>query len=191
LDLVQAINTLIAVYESGGKLLICGNGGSASDGEYIVGELMKGFILPRPIPETQASRLREVGGELGAEIASRLQGGLAAVSLSSHHALVTAIANDIHGHMIFAQQVQGLGRQGDALLGISTSGNSMNVLNAFITAKALGMTTIGLTGRSGGKILPWVDVAIRVPADNVVEIQELHLPIYHSICMALEWHFFG
>ncbi len=190
-DLVRAIDALVAVYESGGKLLICSNGGSASDGEHIVGELMKGFMLPRPIPDTQTSRLKEVGGELGAEIASRLQGGLAAVSLSSHHALVTAIANDTHGSMIFAQQVQGLGREGDGLLGISTSGNSTNVINAFITAKSLGMTTIALTGRSGGKVLPWVDLAIRVPADSVVEIQELHLPIYHCLCMALERHFFG
>ena len=190
-ELAQAVDTLIAVYESGGKLLICGNGGSASDSEHIVGELMKCFMLPRPISESQATLLKEIGGEMGADIAARLQQGLAAISLTSPHALLTAVANDMHGSMIFAQQVQGLGKFGDALLGISTSGNSANVLNALITAKAIGLTTIALTGRSGGKILPWVDVAIRVPEDGVAEIQELHLPIYHYLCMAVEWYFFG
>lgn len=190
-ELAQAVDALIAVYESGGKLLICGNGGSASDSEHIVGELMKSFMLPRPISETQANRLKEIAGDLGVDIANRLQQGLAAISLTSQHALLTAVANDIQGNMIFAQQVQGLGKPGDALLGISTSGNSANVLNALITAKTLGLTTLALTGRSGGKILPWVDVAIRVPEDHVAEIQELHLPVYHYLCIALEWHFFG
>lgn len=190
-DLAQAVAVLITVYESNGKLLVCGNGGSASDSEHIVGELMKGFMLPRPIPDTQANRLKEVAGELGIEIASRLQSALPAVSLSSQHALITAVANDTHSDMIFAQQVQGLGKPGDAILGITTSGNSRNVINGLITARALGMTTLVLTGRSGGKALPWVDVAIRVPADSVVEIQELHLPVYHYLCLALESHFFG
>jgi D-sedoheptulose 7-phosphate isomerase len=190
-DLAQALEVLINVYESNGKLLVCGNGGSASDCEHIVGELMKGFMLPRSILDVQASRLKELAGELGVEIASRLQSALPAVSLSSQHALITAVANDTHGDMIFAQQVQGLGKCGDAILGITTSGNSRNVINALITARSLGMTTLSLTGRSGGKVLSWVDVAIRVSADNVVEIQELHLPVYHYLCMALESHFFG
>lgn len=152
---------------------------------------MKGFMLPRPIPVAQANRLKEIAGELGVEMGSRLQTSLPAISLTSQHALITAVANDTHGDMIFAQQVQGLGKSGDAILGITTSGNSRSVLNAFINAKALGMATLALTGRSGGRILPWVDVAIRVPADNIVEIQELHLPVYHYICLALESHFFG
>ena len=152
---------------------------------------MKGFMLPRSILDVQASRLKELAGELGVEIASRLQSALPAVSLSSQHALITAVANDTHADMIFAQQVQGLGKYGDAILGITTSGNSRNVINALITARSLGMTTLSLTGRSGGKALSWVDVAIRVSADNVVEIQELHLPVYHYLCMALESHFFG
>ena len=190
-ELSRAVDALISVFESGKKLLICGNGGSASDSEHIVGELMKGFNLSRPIPVAQAVRLKEVAGELGSEIGSRLQLGLPAISLTSQHALMTAIANDIDGSMIFAQQVQGLGSQGDALLGISTSGNSRNVLNAFVTAKARNMITIALTGKSGGKVLPWVDFAVRVPADTVVEIQELHLPVYHYFCMSLECHFFG
>lgn len=190
-DLEAVVAALIKVYESGGKVLICGNGGSASDSEHIVGELMKGFMLPRPISKEQAARLEESAGEMGVEIAARLQGALPAVSLTSQHALIMAVANDTHGDMIFAQQVQGLGKPGDAVLGISTSGNSRNVISAFITGRSLGLTTLALTGRSGGKLLPWADVTVRVPADTVIEIQELHLPVYHYLCLALESHFFA
>ncbi len=190
-DLRTTLDTLAATFRAGGKLLLCGNGGSASDCEHIVGELMKGFLKRRPLPAAEADRIVAVGGaDLGGEIASRLQGALPAVALTSSIALGSAVLNDVHGDMIYAQQVHGLGRAGDALLGISTSGNARNVLHACIVARARGMKTVLLTGRTGGSLRAHADVAIRVPADNVVEIQEFHLPIYHALCLELEETFF-
>ena len=190
-DIQAVIEELTRLYRAGNKLLVCGNGGSASDSEHIVGELMKGFLLKRPLPPTEASRLAEVGGALGREIAARLQGALPAIALTSPVAISTAVSNDIHGDMVFAQQVNGLGSAGDALLGISTSGNARNVINACVVARARGMKTIVLTGRTGGGLRAHADMAICVPADGVVEIQELHLPVYHVLCMALEETFFA
>ena len=190
-DLRAALDGLTEVFHAGGKLLLCGNGGSASDCEHIVGELMKSFLKSRPLPATETEKIVAAGGaDLGGEIAGRLQGALPAVALTSCISLGSAVLNDTHGEMIYAQQVYGLGRAGDALLGISTSGNARNVLNACVVARARGMRTILLTGRTGGKLLPYADVAIRVPADHVVEIQEYHLPIYHALCLALEETFF-
>ncbi len=190
-DLRATVELLTGLFRADGKLLLCGNGGSASDCEHIVGELMKGFLKRRPLPATEGARLVAAGGaDLGGEIAARLQGALPAIALTSSVALGTAVLNDVHGDMIYAQQVHGLGRAGDALLGISTSGNARNVLNASVVAHARGMKTILLTGRTGGKLLPHADVAIRVPADGVVEIQEFHLPIYHALCLQLEETFF-
>lgn len=190
-DLRTALDTLVTVFRSGGKLLVCGNGGSASDSEHIVGELMKGFLLRRPLSPDETEGLAASGGDLGRELAGRLQGALPAVALTSPLALGTAVANDLGGDLVYAQQVHGLGRPGDALLGISTSGNAGNVINACVVARARGMKTLLLTGRTGGKLLPHADVAIRAPADNVVEIQELHLPVYHALCLALEEIFFA
>lgn len=189
-DLAAALELLANVFADERNLLICGNGGSAADSEHMVGELMKGFVKPRRISEEHVTRLTEACGELGATVAAGLQGALPAISLVSQVALNSAVANDNAAEMVFAQQVYGLGKEGDALLGISTSGGSHNVINAVVAAKAFGLKTIALTGRSGGKLAPMADVAIRVPADTVMEIQELHLPVYHWLCVALEERFF-
>jgi D-sedoheptulose 7-phosphate isomerase len=186
----STLELLIRTYEGGGKLLICGNGGSASDSEHIVGELMKGFLQKRPITAAQRESLVHIAGDSGQRIADALQGCLPAIALTSHDALSTAVANDISGDMVFAQQVYGLAQAGDALLGISTSGNSQNVVNAFYVAKLKGATTIALTGRNQCALADLADIAIQVPADNTPAIQELHLPIYHAWCIALEAHFF-
>jgi D-sedoheptulose 7-phosphate isomerase len=190
-ELGAAFDLLVTAYQSGNKLLICGNGGSAADSEHMVAELMKGFLKRRRISAGHAAQLEAAGGAAGKEIASRLQGTLAAVSLPSQVSLITAIANDLDYDMIFAQQVYGLGRPGDVLLGISTSGKSKNISNAVLVAKAFGLKSIALTGRSGGDLAPLADVAIKVPSDNVAEIQELHLPVYHWLSTELEETFFG
>jgi D-sedoheptulose 7-phosphate isomerase len=190
-ELQAAFDLLMAAYQSGNKLLVCGNGGSAADSEHMVAELMKGFLKRRPISAGHAAELEQAGGAAGKEIARRLQGTLAAVSLPAQVSLITAIANDLDYDMIFAQQVYGLGRPGDVLLGISTSGKSKNVSNAVLVAKAFGLKSIALTGRSGGDLAPLANVAIKVPSDNVAEIQELHLPVYHWLSTELEETFFG
>jgi D-sedoheptulose 7-phosphate isomerase len=190
-ELSAALALLAAAYRTGNKLLVCGNGGSAADSEHMVAELMKGFLKRRPIPASHAIRLEADGQTDGKIIAGRLQGALAAISLASPVSLTSAIANDIDFEMIFAQQVYGLGRPGDVLLGISTSGNSKNVSNAVIVAKAFGLKSIVLTGRSGGILAPLADISINVPAENIVEIQELHLPVYHWLSTELEEIFFS
>lgn len=189
-DLTAALGVLVAAYKTGNKLLVCGNGGSAADSEHIVAELMKGFLKRRPISASHSARLEEAGQADGKAIAAQLQGTLTAISLVSHVSLTSAIANDTGFDMIFAQQVYGLGRAGDVLLGISTSGNSRDAVNAAIVAKAFGLKTIVLTGKSGGALAPLADVAIKVPVDNVAEIQELHLPVYHWLSTELEETFF-
>jgi D-sedoheptulose 7-phosphate isomerase len=186
-DLRAAFDLLAAAYRNGNKLLVCGNGGSAADSEHIVGELMKGFLKRRPISSADAAKLEAAGGK---EIASRLQGTLAAISLPSQLSLLTATANDGDYDLTFAQQVYGLGRAGDVLLAISTSGNSANVCNAVIVAKAFGLKSIALTGKSGGNLGKIADIAIKVPSDKVAEIQELHLPVYHWLSTELEEAFF-
>jgi len=190
IDIAAAFDVLENLFSSGNKLLICGNGGSAADSEHMVGELMKGFMKPRKIPAADAAKVEKSGGADGAAVSARLQGALPAIALTSQVSLNTAVSNDTHAEMIFAQQVYGLGRKGDAVLGISTSGNARNVINAFIVARALEMKTIALTGRSGGRLPPFADIVIRVPADSVLEIQELHLPVYHALCVELEDRFF-
>jgi D-sedoheptulose 7-phosphate isomerase len=190
-ELRAAFDLLVAVYRSGNKLLVCGNGGSAADSEHIVAELMKGFLKRRLINAADAAKLDGAAGAAGKEIASRLQGALAAISLPSQMSLLTATANDGDYDLTFAQQVYGLGRAGDALLAISTSGKSKNVCNAVIVAKAFGLKSIALTGKSGGDLAPLADVAIKVPSDNVAEIQELHLPVYHWLSTELEAEFFS
>ena len=189
-ELSAALDLLVTAYHAGNKLLICGNGGSAADSEHMVAELMKGFLKRRPISASHVAQLTAAHQTEGEAIARRLQGALSAISLASPVSLTSAIANDIDFEMIFAQQVYGLGRPGDVLLGISTSGNSKNVSNAVIVAKALGLKSIVLTGRSGGSLAPLADVSIKVPADDIVEIQELHLPVYHWLSTELEETFF-
>ena len=190
-QLDAAFDLLAAAYKNGNKLLVCGNGGSAADSEHIVAELMKGFLKRRPISAADAAKLSESGGAPGETIATRLQGTLAAISLPSQMSLLTATANDGDFDMVFAQQVYGLGKSGDVLLAISTSGRSKNICNAVIVAKAFGLKSIALTGKSGGDLAPLADIAIKVPSDNVAEIQELHLPVYHWLSTELEATFFS
>lgn len=178
-------------YEQEGTLLICGNGGSASDAEHIVGELMKEFARKRPIPEEMKEMLKAVAPEDGEAIANSLQGSLPALSLTGGLALTSAYANDANPVMGFAQQVYGYGKEGDVLLGISTSGNSKNVVYAMEVAKAKGMETIALTGESGGRLKDIADVCICAPAKETADVQELHLPIYHTLCRMLEEAFFA
>ena len=175
----------------GGKVLVCGNGGSASDSEHIVGELMKGFNLQRPLTKAQVAAIRAVAPEDGEAIAAKLQQAMPAVSLVSQTALITAIANDTDPELIFAQQVLGLGRPGDVLVALSTSGNSKNVVKAAKVARAFGLKVVALTGEGGGQLAPLADAAIRVPSRQVFVIQELHLPVYHWLCAALENEFYG
>lgn len=190
----SAITAAFAVfctgYRQGGKLLCCGNGGSAADCEHIAGELMKGFLLGRPLPDERRTALEALGEE-GKALAQGLQGALPCVALTGHPALSTAFANDVDPFMIYAQQVMGLGLPGDMLLTISTSGNARNCALAVIAAKALGLPTIGLTGRKGGRLAQLCDVTIRVPAEETYQVQEYHLPVYHALCAMLEAEFFG
>lgn len=178
-------------YLKGGKLLICGNGGSSADSEHIAGELMKGFMLKREPDNEFKKRLLSVAGGRGKILSEKLQKGLPAISLSAHSALVSAIANDSDPDIVYAQQVAGFGRKGDVLLGISTSGNAMNVLDAAITAKAMDMKVIGLTGKSGGQMKLYCDILINVPGSVTYKVQELHLPVYHTICLMVENTMFG
>ena len=187
----QTIAALISCYQRHGKLLVCGNGGSAADAEHIVGEMMKGFCLPRRLSDDDKARLASVAGDDTELLTTKLQYGLAALSLVSHSALITATANDQDGQLIFAQQVWGIGQAGDVLLAISTSGNSQNVLLAAKAARAKNMLVVGLTGASGGRLAEMCDIAVKVPSDQVAKIQEMHLPIYHHICASVEAHFFA
>ena len=190
-DIIKAYEVIEESYQNGGKLLIAGNGGSASDAEHIVGELMKSFVLPRKLDKEYASRLVEADADMGAELYDKLQCALPAIALVDHVALSTAYLNDVDPLLSFAQQVNGYGVAGDVFLGITTSGNSKNVLYANTVAKAKGMKTIALTGRDGGKIKDIADVAIVVAENETYKIQELHLPVYHCLCLMLEEKFFG
>lgn len=187
----RTIAALISCYQRQGKLLVCGNGGSAADAEHIVGEMMKGFCLPRCLSDDDKARVASVAGDDTELLTTKLQYGLAALSLVSHSALITATANDQDGQLIFAQQVWGIGQAGDVLLAISTSGNSQNVLLAAKAARAKNILVVGLTGVSGGQLAEICDILVKVPSDQVAEIQEMHLPIYHHICASVEAHFFA
>ncbi len=180
----QAYALLEQTFRGGGKLLLCGNGGSAADADHISGELLKGFGHARTLPAADAAKL-------GVELASNLQGALPAIPLPQLAALATAFANDCDPRYVFAQLTWGLGRAGDSLLAITTSGNSVNVLHAADAAKARGVKVIGLTGETGGKLLAKCDACIRVPAKETFKIQEFHLPVYHCLCLMLEETFFG
>lgn len=187
----RAVSEIAECYRQGGKLLICGNGGSAADSQHIVGELMKGFALRRRLNKKWLAKFSSVSAAHAGYLAENLQGALPAVSLVSENALSTAFANDVAADIAFAQQVFGMGRTGDILLGISTSGNSANVIYAAVVARALGMRVIGLTGDTGGELSQLCDVCICVPSQVTFAIQEYHLPVYHAICLAVEEEFFG
>ena len=185
-----ALKAIIDTYENGGKLLICGNGGSAADSDNMAGELMKGFEKNRPLNNDLKEDLSKISTERGKLLAEKLQLGLPAISLASHSALVLAIANDIDYDSIFAQQVIGYGNANDVLIGFSCSGNSQNVIDAMITAKAKGLKTIAFTGKTGGRLKAFSDILINVPETNISRAQELHVPIYHTLCRIIEEHFF-
>ena len=188
----MAFETLRSTVADGGTIFTCGNGGSAADAEHIVGELMKGFILDRPLQqkETEAFELA-LGQEEGRQIANALQGGIKAMSLVGHPSLATAFANDADPAMVFAQQLHVLGTEGDALIALSTSGNSENVVNALKVAKAKKIASIALTGADGGECAETADATITVPETETHKAQELHLPIYHALCAMLEEEFYG
>jgi D-sedoheptulose 7-phosphate isomerase len=177
--------------KSHGKYLICGNGGSAADSDHIVGELMKGFVLKRPIEAELKMKLELSFPDEAYYFVENLQMGISAISLMSHSALTSAFSNDRASDLIFAQQVLGYGKKGDVLLAISTSGNSKNVVYAAQIAKAMGLKVVSLTGSEGGKLRKISDVLINVPEVETYKVQEYHLPIYHIICLILENEFFG
>lgn len=189
-DIVAAYLLLAESYQNGGKLLIAGNGGSAADAEHMVGELMKSFKLRRKVENDFAQKLIAEDQELGKVLAENLQGALPAIALDGHLSLSTAYMNDCEPLLCFAQQVNGFGRPGDVFVGISTSGNSKNVLYAAVAARAKGMKVLGLTGANDSKLKELSDVCIQVPQTETYMVQELHLPIYHCLCLMLEDKFF-
>lgn len=190
-DIIDAYLIMEECYENGGKLLVAGNGGSAADSEHIAGELMKRFKIQRPVSDEYAKKLVEIDPERGPGLAKNLERSLMAIPLVAHEALTTAYINDVDGLGVFAQQLMGFGREGDVFLGISTSGNSKNVMNATVVARASGIKVIGLTGAKGGELATVSDVVIKVPETETYMIQELHLPVYHCLCLMLEDRFFG
>lgn len=190
-QIISAYEILEECYLHDGKVMIAGNGGSAADSEHIAGELMKRFRIPRPVTQELAEKLKEADPVRGPLLAKNLERGLMAIPLVAHEALTTAYINDVDGYGVFAQQLLGFGRPGDVFLGISTSGNSQNIMNAVAVAKALGIKIIGLTGAKGGELAAAADVAVRVPETETYMIQELHLPVYHCWCLMLEDRFFG
>ena len=185
----HAAEVLIHSYENGGKLLVAGNGGSAADSDHISGELLKSFVkIRKPAPEF-IKELSDIDGGTGAYLSDKLQGSLPAIALTNNSALITASLNDVDGNVMFAQQVMGLGKEGDVFIGISTSGNSKDIVYAMVVAKAKGLKTIALTGRDGGKLKSIADISIIVPEYETYKIQELHLPVYHALCLEIEEHF--
>lgn len=179
-DIENALALMIDTYKKGGKILVCGNGGSAADADHIVGELMKGFLKSRKVTDERIPQ----------ELREKLQGALPAISLSAHTSLMTATINDNDADMIFAQQVYGYANENDLLIAISTSGNSQNVVNAVKVAKTLGVKVVALTGQTGGELKQLADVTICAPSTETYKIQEYHLPIYHYLCASVENEFF-
>lgn len=180
-DIESALDLIRDTYKNGGKVLVCGNGGSCSDSEHIVGELMKGFMLMRPVTD---ERIPE-------ELRGGLQGALPAISLPSQTGILSAFINDVDPEMMYAQLVYGYARENDLLIGLSTSGNSKNVVNAARVAKAVGAKTLAMTGSRESKLSELCDVTVRVPETETYKIQELHLPVYHFLCAQIEREIFG
>lgn len=190
-NILKASNEIIKSYQSGGKVLICGNGGSASDSDHIVGEFLKGFKLKRPLSDKESEKFKALFPDEYESLTSRLQGSLPAISLVSQAAIISAFCNDVDPEMAYAQQVYGYANEGDILIGLSTSGNAKNVGNAIKIAKVKGAITIGFTGFSGGKMKDICDILINVPEHETFKIQEFHLPVYHAICAIVENEIFG
>ncbi len=189
-EIDKAVGTIVACYRNGGRVFICGNGGSSADSAHIVGEFLKGFLCKRPLSAEEKAKLSS-HGELGELMAEKLQGSLAAVDLTTQQSIMSAVANDTDPLLIYAQQLWGLGRKGDVLIGISTSGNAKNVLCAGIAARELHMTSIALTGEAGGKMGEKFDIALKVPSAWTPEVQEYHIAVYHLICALAEAEFFS
>jgi len=189
-DIFRAGITLAKAAWEGSKFLLAGNGGSAADADHITGELLKSFCKKRPINGEFADKLRELdrgsNGGAGALLADKLQAGIPAICLTYHNALSTAYSNDVDPNLVFAQQCQAFGNAGDIFWGITTSGNAKNVYYAALTAKARGLTVLGLTGQTGGRLKELCDICIRVPRTETYEVQELHLPVYHALCLYME-----
>lgn len=190
-DIINAYNIMEECFSNGGKLLVAGNGGSAADSEHIAGELMKSFKIQRSVTKEYAEKLMQIDPERGLYLSKNLERSLMAIPLVAHEALTTAYINDVDGLGVFAQQLMGFGRSGDVFLGISTSGNSENIINATVVARASGIKIIGLTGETGGELDQVSDVTIKVPEKETYMAQELHLPVYHCLCLMLEDRFFG
>ena len=189
-DIKRTVAVVIDCYKNGGKVLVCGNGGSSADSAHMVGELLKGFMSKRPLDDDMKAKITAVNSEYGALMADKLQGSLPAVDLTAMQSIISATANDTDPALVYAQQIMGLGKPGDVLVGISTSGNAANVLCAGIAAKALGMTAIAMTGQTGGKMKAVFDITVAVPAASTPDVQELHLPVYHAICLSVEEQLF-
>jgi D-sedoheptulose 7-phosphate isomerase len=189
-NIYKAYELLVRTFQSGGKILVAGNGGSAADSEHIVGELMKNFVKKRKLPDEYISRLEKINPEFALYLVPRLQPALPAIALTGHTSLSSACLNDIDGYITFAQQVYGFGKGGDIFWGISTSGNAKNVVYAAAAAKAKDMNVIALTGGSGGQLSRLADISIIAPETETYKIQELHLPIYHALCLMVEEYFF-
>ncbi|MGC9468488.1 MAG: D-sedoheptulose-7-phosphate isomerase [Anaerolineae bacterium] len=190
-DVERAFTLLRDTFRSRGKVLICGNGGSAADSEHIVGELMKGYLLQRPIQAEHRRALTEAYPEAGTYLAENLQGALPAISLVSQTSLLTAFANDVAADMAFAQQVYGYGQPGDLVWGLSTSGRSRNILHALRVGRARGLHTLGFTGADGGAMAALCDVTVRIPRPSVAAIQSGHQVLYHALCEMIEAEFFS
>ena len=191
-NILQSIEILLEAYRNGNQVMICGNGGSASDSEHIVGELMKGFLLKRTIPQEDRTKLAECcGGEVADYLSNHLQGALPAISLVSHTALSTAFCNDVDPQMVFAQQVYGYKKTGDVLIGISTSGNSQNVYNAAMVARSFDLKVISMTGCRDSLLSEISNVTLRSPQKETFLVQEDHLKIYHLLCGAVELELFA
>ncbi len=191
LDIDEACHSAIDCYKRGGKIMLCGNGGSSAQCDHAAAELMKSFEIKRPLDKSFMKRLVGISPSDGKALAEKLESGLPAISLSSNPALISAIGNDMGYEMVFAQQVAGIGEEKDVLVAISTSGNSENVIKACITAVAMNITVIGLTGSTGGGMKNYCDILINVPSDDTARIQELHLPVLHEICRRIEQYFYA
>lgn len=188
-DIRAAASAIIDSYKAGGKLIVAGNGGSAADSDHITGELLKSFVKKRKPEQKFLDALSAIDSDTGSYLSDKLQGSLPAIALTNNSALMTASLNDVDGNVLFAQQVMGFGKKGDVFLGISTSGNSKDVIYALAVAKALGVKTVALTGKTGGKCKELADISIVVPENETFKIQELHLPVYHALCLTIEEYF--
>lgn len=188
-DIEKAAEALIESFENGGKLLVAGNGGSCADSDHISGELLKSFVKKRRPSAELIDSIRKINPEIGDYLADKLQGSLPVIALTNNTALMTASLNDVDGNVMFAQQVNGYGKEGDVFLGISTSGNSKDIVYPTVVAKAKGLMTVALTGKDGGKLKGIADICIVVPEQETFKIQELHLPVYHALCLEIEEYF--